>query len=174
MGTGAAKESAVIAKAITRVRKRIAGNNWLLRLLQTVTESVENWYGGNVLRVCGAVGIRPLLCYICSRPESRCRIMGAALIYLRFDFLLLIRGCAVPGSVAQVAQWLERWVEPRSRFLQPTPSFAFPFCFSYPSSDLRCSGCRHSPNLKDNRPYGCSGRLRHRVHVCNSIIYQQR
>ena len=45
MGTGAAKESAVIAKAITRVRKRIAGNNWLLRLLQTVTETgeLERW-----------------------------------------------------------------------------------------------------------------------------------
>ena len=52
MGTGAAKESAVIAKVITRVRKRIAGNNWLLRLLQIVTRAVENWYGGNKYGVC--------------------------------------------------------------------------------------------------------------------------
>ena len=52
VGTGAAKESAVIAKAITRVTKRIAENIQWLRLLQTVAETVENWYGGNKYGVC--------------------------------------------------------------------------------------------------------------------------
>ena len=136
MGTGAAKESAVIAKAITRVKKRIAEKNYLLGLLQTVTEAVENWYGGNKSGVCsGGDTTFPLLYVLAARIQMSKN--GGWLFLFRFDILLLICRCVV-----DVAQWL-RWPcgqsGPVSNQHVRYSSIHLHF-ISYPSSDLRCSG----------------------------------
>lgn len=101
------------------------------RLCAMVTSSLR------IVGVGGVVGIRPLPCYMCLRPEFRCRRTVHAVDHLTGRSAVLIslslrsspsdprvgRAC---GSVAQVGS--ESWEDPRI-----TPAYAF---FSFPTLPL--------------------------------------
>ena len=130
-GTGAARESDVIAKTITRLKKRIAESNWLLRLLRAVTGTVEGVNGGNKCGVCGVWWGYDLSSVICafglnSDVEEWCA-QSAVLISLSLRASPAPRvDCASSGSMAQWLRQISGWsAGRRSGLPHPAPSFLF-------------------------------------------------